>query len=410
MQQYQGEYPIGAEQKKLPLKMILIVLAAILVIVLAVFFITRPEAPEEVVLEEQIVEEELDINVVFASFVDDNFNYQPQPSAEYLQDRGVYIYIEVNGFKQDRDLSVDLTQDIEIRDSEGEIVFSQKGLGSLKETGIEIAKFSNAIPTLDWEPGRYFAKIVVTDNLARKSAEKILEFTIVEKSTEVIEKTLDLSGIVSENIAETNLIRQQTVWNPDGSVIPELSFNYSFVGDFAEVDLSQFNDAPFKIPERFDAGIYSIEIKYINLENGKSVSVKDVIEVKKELSVDQLVFASSIDEEYNYVAQPNSIYSVGDAVHVYMRIVDYIHVEGEGRYNVWFVQDAIILDENGNEISSRENLTRIDDVNDEKKDAYNLKNIFETNNLPSGTYTYRVIVRDINGGQETIKEAKFWLE
>lgn len=399
----QPEWP-QIEQRKRHVWWTLLAIGVLILMGVVVFFVARQEKVEA-------APGELKINIAFASFIDDDFNYALQPSAEYIQDEGIYLYAEAMNFRQGKELNVDLSEDLEIKDSGGNPVFAKKNFGVLKEKYSEemgVVKFSNVVPTLNWKPGIYYATVVVNDNLAGKSAEKTMEFSIKEKSKEVSEKTADIKSIVS-NIAGARLLKQQTVFDPSGKLIPELSFNQTITQDLTGLNLSNI-DASFKIPERFAAGVYTIEIKYTNLDNWQMTIARDTITVVKQLAIDQLVFAGSIDDDYLYEIQPNAVYPVGAEVFVYIRLVDFAQLNINNKFMVNFTEDAAVLDENNNVIISQKDYIKANDLNDDERDSYNIKNSFATAGFKPGKYTYRAAIKDINNGQQTTKEAGFWLE
>lgn len=56
---------------------------------------------------------------------------------------------------------------------------------------------------------------------------------------------------------------------------------------------------------------------------------KTPIEEAKELSINNLVFASYIDDDYNYEVRENSIYSIGEDVYVYFEVSGFGRVDEE---------------------------------------------------------------------------------
>ena len=404
-----AQYPWDQQpvERKFPVKTTVLIAVLALALVIGVFLIVRPSPVREIVIEKELV-----AAAVMASFVDNNFNYGPQANNEYLEDNGIYIYIEVINFNQTTDFKVDLTEDLEIKDSDGNTVFERKAFGVNRNqysTRIDSVRFKNVVPTLNWKTGKYTARIVINDNIAKKTTTNVLQFTIREKSAEVLEKTIDLSSIVSTDITATKLTKQQTVTDPSGKIIPELSFTVEIQGDLSTVDLTNIL-ASVQIPSRFDAGTYTVEVKYTNMQNGKSVSVKDTITVVKQLSIDQFVFAKSIDENYVYQIQPNNVYKLGDTVYIYMRLVDFAQPLVNGKYDTKLTEDVSILDESGKILSSKNNFVTINNTDTIKRDSYSIKNAFTTIALKPGSYVYRVIIKDLNSGQTTTREERFSVE
>ena len=406
----QPQYPWDqqpVEPRRFPVKTAVISVILALALITAVFLVVKPRVAP---VTEIVVPKGLAAAAVMSSFVDANFNYAPQANSEYLQGNGVYIYLELINFNQTDDFKVDVTEDIEIKDSSGKTVFERKAFGKNQnqyQNKIDLVRFGNVIPTTGWDTGRYTARIVINDNIAKRSTTNILQFSIKEKSTEVIQRTIDLSSIVSGNT--TKLTKQQTVTGPDGKVIDELSFTQEITGDLSTVDLSNIL-AFVKIPERFDAGTYSVEVKYTNTQNGKSVSVKDTITVVKKLSIDQFVFAKSISDNYVYVVQPNNVYKQGDDVYVYSRLADFAQVSVGNGFKVNFTEELRLIDSRGTTLLSLPNYLVVNQQNDIKRDGYNIKNGLATDALYPGTYTVIVTIKDLNSGQEAVREEAFQIQ
>lgn len=412
-----SEYPEQQIQRKSPIITTFIVVIILLAIgALVLYFIqpaeiaTTPTAPTEI--ETIPTPTGLLLNVIFASSIDSRFVYAIKPNAEYVQDKGIYLYLETRNFVQSADFNIDVSESLEIKDSTGKVVFSRNNFAVNKQKYTEkmaVVKFSNAIPTIGWKTGTYSAFITVNDNLGGKSVTKTLEFSIKEKSKEIVEKTIDLSGIVSANLPDTQLVRKITVTDLAGNVIPELSYSQTMTGDLSTLDLTKI-DSSFKIPERFDAGTYIVEVRYTNTQNGKSIAVRETIVVTKELAVEKMVFAKSIDSDYNYVLQPNSVYKKGDTIYIYLRLVDFAQPAVGGKYHVKFSEDVSVLDETGTVVISKINYLNVDEQISEKKDNYDIKNAFTSGTIAAGKYNFRAVVKDLNSGQQTTKEESFWLE
>lgn len=415
MQQYtepQTIETIVQQKKKFP--MWILVVAAVLIVAggIAAYFLTQPKFIESmmpITPVEVMQPKGLSATMVFASLIRDDMSYDIQPNAEYAEGSVVMLYVGVSNFVMTENLTVDVSEDVEIRDSKNQVVFSKTDFAKYSKTEkepINYIKFGNSLPSIDLAPGRYVVSIRIKDNIAGTSIAKSEEFTIVEKSKEIVERIVDLSEIVSANIAQTKLVRQQTVWGPDGNTIDELTFNETINDDLSKIDLSNV-DASIKIPDKYDAGIYTVEIKYINTENGKFVSVTDKVEVIKKLEISVLAFADSIDDNFVYVLNPTGTYKIGQNVYVYMQLVDFAQPLVNGKYNVKFTQDIFVYDPNDNLVISKERYIEVNDLNDAKKNNYNIKNAFTTDWLSPGKYTYKAVITDLNNGQKAEKQASF---
>ena len=388
--------------------LILLIIGILILVVVVVVFIARPEKAEEIA----ILEPKLTANVVFASTINLDYSYEPQPSAEYIEGDALYVYVAVEGAKKINS-RIDVVEDLEIKDSTGKTVFVKAGFGSIKQAvgNSPLIEFSNVVPTTDWVEGVYSLRIRITDNVGGESIEKTMQFSIKEKSSEVVEANVNLNEVVSDDLAQTQLIKQQTVWDPQGNVIQELTFNQTVVTDLSGLDLSNI-DSQFRIPERFDAGVYTVEVKYINLENGKSVSVKDTVTVVKTLDISEFVFASFIDDNYIYEVQPNAVYSVGDTIYVYLKLVDFAQPETNGKFMINITEKLELLDTEGYGITfmSEPNYLIVNDLNVIKRDSYSIKNGIVSSGLSTGSYNVKITIKDLNSGQEAVREGVFKVE
>ncbi len=185
--QYQYPYEQYPEPEQHRWRLWLII-GVVLAAAVIVYFITKPAKIEEIIKEPISVvvpkTTPLTANVVFASAIDDDYNYELQPNAEYESGSPVYVYVEVSDFKT-ANSAVDITEDFEIKDLEGKTMFGKQNFASLTEIvsgTTETLMFRNIIPTKDWPAGRYTTTIRINDNLAKKSITKVLEFGIREKS------------------------------------------------------------------------------------------------------------------------------------------------------------------------------------------------------------------------------------
>ncbi|MBN2421243.1 hypothetical protein JXB27_03110 [Candidatus Woesearchaeota archaeon] len=391
------------EKKKLSFKYFFIFLIIGLFITAGILYFVN--GPQEITASPS--DSKLTALVVMASAIEDNFMYSAQPNNAYIEESTIYIYVEVKGVQQNKDGSVDVGEDIEITDSSGNEVFSRNDFVEDKNTyQVERTsmRFSNIIPSTGWNNGKYYAKIVINDRKAGKSLTKSISFTITEGSAEAINTLADLSSIIPD--AKTaRLVRQQTVWDPEGRIIDVLTFNQTIETDLSTLDLSRII-VDFKMPGRFAPGIYAVEIKYINLENGQSKSIKQNIEVTKGFEVSEMIFANSIDESYNFDVKPNSNYFQGEVVYVYMRIVDFEQPEINGQFSSKLVEDLYILNEAGDIVASQKRYLVVNELNAVKQDYYRTKSVFKADLLP-GKYSVRAVFKDENSGKEAVREESF---
>ncbi len=407
-----AEYPYypQPEQRRIPAVGILIVVILIAAAGILIFSLLRP-APE-VAPVSVIVEKELAAAIIVASSISDALEYLPQPNAAYVQDQPLYLYLEVSNIKQKEDLTIDVTEDIEIKNAEGRTMFAKRNFVTAQEKSsgtIGQLKFRNIIPTTGWTTGNYVASVIINDNIAKQSVSKTVLFSIQQKSPEAFEKITDLTSILSIDVTKTQLIRQQIVRDAQGTIIPDLTYNQTVAGDVAGIDVSKII-ASFKMPERFDAGTYSVEIAYLNLENGKSVSVQDTVTVTKQLAIAQFVFAKSIADDYSYVPQPDATFNAGAEVNIYIKLIDFAQPFVNGTYTIKFTEGLQIMDSKGVSLFSQQDHLKVDEKLVSKQDSYDLKNSFITEGLAPGAYTVKIIIKDLNSGQEAIGTEVFKLQ
>ncbi len=402
-------------EKKNYTRLILFIVVILIVVLSSTtfYFLTKQKKVEIVEKETEIplTPSDLRANIFFASTIRKDTTYDVQPNAEYLEGDIVFLHVDVFNFKQTKEFKVDVSEDIEITDAENKIVFSKLDFvryNSTENETITYIRLSNALPTLDLKPGSYFVNLKVKDNIAGNSVVKSGKFKIIERSKETIEQIADISGIVSSDLSQTKLIREQIVWGPNGNIISELTVNETIFSDLSKIDLKNI-DASIKIPERYDEGNYTVEIKYINLANGMFVSYKNTVEVIKKLEISDLIFAKSIDENYVYEPNFDASYQLGSKIFVYIKIVDFAQPFVNNKYNVKFSEDIYIYDSNYNLIALQKDYLKVDDMNDEKKDSYNIKNMLDPFDFTPGKYIYKVVVNDLNNGQKAEKEAVFYI-
>lgn len=401
-QNYSVHAEMQAEKKKISFKYFFIYLIVGLFITAGILYFVN--GPKEVSTAPST---KMTALVVMASAINDDFAYSAQPNNEYTEESTIYIYVEAKGVQQDKDGSVDVSEDVEIKDESGNVIFSKNSFASdsgtydFERTSM---RFNNAIPSTGWSKGKHYAKIVIHDNKSGKSLTKSIAFTINEGSSEEINALADLSTIIS-NTATARLVREQIVWDPSGKIIDELSFSQPIATDLSTLDLKRIM-VDFKMPERFPSGTYAVEIKYTNLDNGQSKSIKQNVVVSKGFEISEFVFASSIDDNYDYVVQPNNQYAQGQMIYIYSEVVDFEQPEIGGQFSAKLVQDVYILDANENIVASQPRYLVVDELNGVKQDYYRTKTIFKAD-LEPGNYILKTVFKDGNSGKEAIREESF---
>ncbi len=403
---------IQTEQRRFPIGWIALLIIVILLASVVVTYIVSKPIQKQAVTQTTVTVpgKELSLNLALASFIDDSYKYVLQPNSAYEQGNPVYIYVEVKDFTQSN-LKIDVNEDVDIKDSSGKTVFAQKNFGSLKQVftqTLPLVKFRNIFPTITWTPGKYTATVKINDNLSKKSTSKTIEFTLEKRSAESINEVVDLSSL-AENAQPIKLAEFITTTGPDGNIIPELTYNITYSQLVSKDELSKIT-ADFEIPSRFDAGTYSVEFRFENPDTGKSQTLTKQIVVTKTLEIKDFVFASIIDDKFNYQVQSDATYKQGDTVNIYLNLIDFAQPLSNGKYNVKFTEDMNISDSTGEVILSNTNYVAINDFNDIKRDSYSIKNSILSEAFAPGKYIVKIIIKDLNSAQEAVREGQFQLQ
>lgn len=284
-----------------------IVLLAIGLIIIAVglvFYFSGDETKGET---EQVLEElprELSIdNLLFASYIDDDYNYEVRDSDSYLLGDDINLYFEVSGFMQELQENgkyrISLVEDLEIIGPDGEVILDEEGIVVINY--MDLQEKASYVPLKNtigvpqsYDAGKYKVKVTVTDKLTNKKA------------------------------------------------INEASFNF----------LDEFN-------------------------------------------VGNILFASYIDEDYNYNRKETPVYKIGEPVYIYFEVSGYeIISEAEGR-RVRLVENIITKNEAGNIVEILNVKDHIaEDILGTDVAYMRYQEKFETNGLEPGSYSMEIIVFD----------------
>ncbi len=407
MDEYNPYNPMETQERKSPLKWILIVAIIIIVVIFAILLLKPSSKPATTQANIPAPVSQFSFNFVFVSSIDSNFTYTLQPNTNYNLNQPIILYLEATNFMETNNF-VNVTEDIDIRDSQGKIVLTRAAFGSFANSvslETSVIKFTNIVPTGTLVPGTYSLRIRFDDNIAKISSEKTATFTIIP--VPVVYETTNISRILSSDVSQTNIIREQTVLDQQGKIIPELTYNQTLVVDFSTLNTSVIN-VPVKIPEQYPSGNYTVKIIYLNLANGKSISQTETVVANDQFSIESFVFANSIGSSFNYVVQPNSIYPSGSAVYVYLKVIGFDQVPVYNGYATNLTEDVVLIGGSGNIISSKPDYLIINDATPAKRDAYQLKTVFNAG-LNTGMYTLKVTVTDLNSGLKTTRAENFWI-
>ncbi len=394
--------------KKSPIKLVISIIIVLLVgIGLYVYFTPTEKLPE--FIAKPIAKEIPAVNVILAASIDNDFNYAAQPNKEYLEGSPLFAYVEIRDFAQNANFAVDISEDIEIKDSQNNIMFAQSKFAELKESygkKMAVLLLDNGIKTTGWKPGNYVLNLRINDNLAKKSTMKSADFVIKKVPSNQFISTIDLSGIITGSDSSSDLTRTQVVRDSNGKAIQELNITQPVTGDLLNLNL-KFVDASFQMPERFEAGTYSVRISYTNIKTGKSAFVEGNAVLDKKFAVSDFVFASRINDDYSFDVQPNKEYKKGDNVYIYSKLVNFMQKPVSGGFNVNFTESLEIMDSDGVVFLSEPNYLNINSRNTLKLDAYDINTAFSALDLLADNYTVRVTITDLNSGQKAVREGDF---
>ncbi|HIH39406.1 TPA: hypothetical protein HA219_01630 [Candidatus Woesearchaeota archaeon] len=397
------------EKKRSPIK-IIIVAAVILLVGIGLYVYLTPTEKLPEFISKPVSKEIPSVTAVLAASIDSDFNYAVQPNKEYYEGNPLFVYVEIRDFVQNSDFSVDISEDIEVKDSQNNIMFAKSRFAVLNEKysrKMAVLILDNGIKTEGWKPGNYVLNIRINDNLAKKSTMKSFDFAIKKVPANQFISTVDLSSIVSSSTLSSDLAKTQIVRDSSGNVIQELNATQAVTGDLSKLNL-KFIGASFVMPERFNAGTYNVKITYTNTKTGGTVSSQGSVVLDGKFEISEFVFAAKINNDYSYEAQPNKEYKQGSDVLVYLKLVNFAQPLINGSYSVKFMQDLSIRDKSGKVVLSQNGYIKIDDLNNVKNDGYNIKNSISF--LPKGDYVYKVTIKDLNNAQEAVREEVFQLK
>ncbi len=179
-----NNYQYQQPPRKFPVAGVILGIIVLLVAVAILFYVRESAVPDVETPITTPTVSGVSANIIFASVVDDNFNYVIQPNATYKKGDPVLIHVTTSDFSQGNDFSVDLTEDLEVKYQDGTTVFAQRGFSSIKETYSEeqsVLYFVNTLPTFDWNAGNYSVSIILHDNVAKKQTTKTAKFIVEEK-------------------------------------------------------------------------------------------------------------------------------------------------------------------------------------------------------------------------------------
>src|SRR3989344_2393262 len=189
------------EKKRSPIK-IIIVAAVILLVGIGLYVYLTPTEKLPEFISKPVSKEIPSVTAVLAASIDSDFNYAVQPNKEYYEGNPLFVYVEIRDFVQNSDFSVDISEDIEVKDSQNNIMFAKSRFAVLNEKysrKMAVLILDNGIKTEGWKPGNYVLNIRINDNLAKKSTMKSFDFAIKKVPANQFISTVDLSSIGSSS-------------------------------------------------------------------------------------------------------------------------------------------------------------------------------------------------------------------
>ncbi len=136
---------------------------------------------------------------------------------------------------------------------------------------------------------------------------------------------------------------------------------------------------------------------------------EDIIRIQNqgELGIKNLNLCRSIITLGAYVPLEEAKIEVGKEYYIYYEPANFFTKTSEGRYEFWFTQDMILLDDSGEVL-----LERLDALSMHFNTATPLLDIYVTNELlltaaPPGKYTYKIVLHDVFKEESTIETIDF---
>jgi hypothetical protein len=135
----------------------------------------------------------------------------------------------------------------------------------------------------------------------------------------------------------------------------------------------------------------------------------DIIRIQNqgELGIKNLNLCSNIITLGAYVPLEEAKIEIGKEYYIYYEPANVFTKISEGRYEFWFTQDILLLDDEGDVLA--ENL---DALSMHFNTATPLLDIYVTNDLlltaaPPGKYTYKIVLHDVFKDESTVETIDF---
>ncbi len=136
---------------------------------------------------------------------------------------------------------------------------------------------------------------------------------------------------------------------------------------------------------------------------------EDIVRIQNqgELGIKKLNLCRSIVTLGAYVPLEEAKIEVGKQYYIYYEPVNIFTKISEGRYEFWFTQDIILLDDTGEVLTER-----LAALNMHFNTATPLLDIYVTNDLlltaaPAGKYTYKIVLHDVFRDESTVETIDF---
>jgi len=197
------------------------------------------------------------------------------------------------------------------------------------------------------------------------------------------------------------------IYDPDGKIDTTLSKKNV---DSADSDINKVTQLNYnvKIPGDKPSGEYIIELILNDLIDGEKYVKRNTVKLTKKLFIRSMLYASSIDDTYNYVAKPKPAYAYGDTVWVYFELVGF----SKDKNRIHFAQDLEVRGPDSSLISflTVPYLIEKEEFVAPDKNFYRLKNQFPVGDwLTPGKYIVKVTVNDLVADISISEEAEFEL-
>lgn len=271
---------------------------------------------------------------------------------------------------------------------------------------------------LDFEQLDFTTKMQLKDDIKVNAASVVKDKDIVFLQSdegniqgyflgEAIPFTLDFGAYVHNG--KYKLTLDVVVYGADGKIDAGLSRKaVDSVDSSADVLSSHVLSYDAKIPGNYPAGEYVIELMLNDEIDGKRYVKRSTFKLSKKLFIRNMLFASTVDENYNYVSKPSPVYSYGNTVWVYFELVGF----SKDQNRVHFTEDLEVRGPDGAVISflTVSSLIELEEFVAPDKNFYRLKNQFPVGDwLSAGKYAVKVTVHDLIAEIDVSDQAMFEL-